>query len=217
MSSALLASVTVDLDKSVLVQMALFGVLILDSRPALVPADASALRFARAAQPTAHVPKLVPCKNVRPKLLANYESEVARIKATASAERDALRRETAALEASMLAEARAAADLLLAEGRQKMADDFRAGEGRTAGAEGRTGARYRCRVLGRGASVVKKMQVPSLLVAFALALGLAVMPEPVPSAELLKKLMGIIGDSWRGDCTPRKAEAMPPGMEPRER
>src|SRR5690606_6684532 len=57
-------------------------------------------------------------------LLANYESEVARIKATASAERDALRRETAALEASMLAEARAAADAILADGRRKMEEDF---------------------------------------------------------------------------------------------
>jgi len=123
MSSALLASVTVDLDKSVFVQMALFGVLILILDPLLFRPMLKlfAVREQRTDGARADARAM---QERAAELLSNYESEVARIKATASAERDALRRETAALEASMLAEARAAADVVLAEGRQKMADDF---------------------------------------------------------------------------------------------
>jgi len=123
MTSALLASVTVDLDKSVLVQMALFGLLILLLDPLLFRPMLRlfALREQRTDGARADARAM---QEKAAELLSNYESEVARIKATASAERDALRRETAALEASMLAEARAAADLVLAAGRQRVADDF---------------------------------------------------------------------------------------------
>jgi len=123
MSSALLASVTVDLDKSVFVQMALFGVLILILDPLLFRPllRLFALREERTDGARSEARAM---QERAADLLANYESEVARIKATASAERDALRRETAALEASMLAEARAAADAILADGRRKMEEDF---------------------------------------------------------------------------------------------
>jgi F-type H+-transporting ATPase subunit b len=123
MTSALLASVTVDLDKSVLVQMALFGLLILLLDPLLFRPMLRlfALREQRTDGARADARAM---QEKAAELLSNYESEVARIKATASAERDALRRETAALEASMLAEARAAADLVLAAGRKRIADDF---------------------------------------------------------------------------------------------
>jgi F-type H+-transporting ATPase subunit b len=122
MTFALLASVTVDLDKSVLVQMALFGLLILLLDPLLFRPMLRlfALREQRTDGARADARAM---QERAAELLANYEAEAARIKATASAERDALRRETAALEASMLAEARAAADLLIAEGRQRIGDD----------------------------------------------------------------------------------------------
>jgi F-type H+-transporting ATPase subunit b len=120
---ALLASVTVDLDKSVLVQMALFGLLILLLDPLLFRPMLRlfALREQRTDGARAEARAM---QERAAELLANYESEVARIKATAGAERDALRRETAALEASMLAEARAAADLVLAQGRKRIDDDY---------------------------------------------------------------------------------------------
>jgi F-type H+-transporting ATPase subunit b len=123
MTSALLASVTVDLDKSVLVQMALFGLLILLLDPLLFRPMLRlfALREQRTDGARADARAM---QEKAADLLSNYESEVLRIKAAASAERDALRRETAALEASMLAEARAAADQVLAEGRQRMVDDL---------------------------------------------------------------------------------------------
>lgn len=122
-SPALLASVTVDLDKSVFVQMALFGLLIVVLDPLLFRPllRLFALREQRTDGARAEARSM---QERAAELLANYESEVTRIKATASAERDALRRETAALEASMLAEARAAADLVLAEGRKHIESDI---------------------------------------------------------------------------------------------
>jgi F-type H+-transporting ATPase subunit b len=122
-SPALLAAVTVDLDKSVFVQMALFGLLIVVLDPLLFRPllRLFALREQRTDGARAEARAM---QERAAELLANYESEVTRIKATATAERDALRRETAALEASMLAEARAAAEVVLAEGRKRIEADL---------------------------------------------------------------------------------------------
>lgn len=119
-SPHLLASVTVDLDKSVLLQMVLFGILVVVLKPLLF--DPVLQLFASRERSTDGAKAEARAMQERAaELLGQYETEVGRIRSVAAAERDALRKETAALEASMLAEARAAAEVILSEGRTRIA------------------------------------------------------------------------------------------------
>ena len=115
----ILASVTVDLDKSVIIQMALFSVLIVILKPLLFDPmlRVFALREERTDGAKADARAM---QEKAADILANYEQELAKVRAEAAAERDVLRRETAELEASIIAEARSASELIVSEGRERI-------------------------------------------------------------------------------------------------
>jgi F-type H+-transporting ATPase subunit b len=144
----LLAAVNVDLDKGVLIQMALFSVLIVILKPLLFDPmlRVFALREERTDGAKAEARAM---QEKAADILANYERELSKVRAEASAERDVLRRETAELEASILSEARSAAELILSEGRERIQKEVAAYSAELDGREEELSARISSRVLGR--------------------------------------------------------------------
>ncbi len=115
-----IGSVNVDFDKSVLIQMALFSVLIVILKPLLLDPmlRVFALREERTDGAKAAARKM---QERAAEILANYETEVAGVRSEATQERDALRRETAQMEEEILKEAREAAETIGREGRKVIA------------------------------------------------------------------------------------------------
>lgn len=117
--SPVIAAVTVDFDKSVFLQMILFALLIVVLKPLLF--DPMLRVFALREEKTEGAKDEARAMQERAaEILSGYEKQVAKVRAEATAERDSLRKETAALEAKILEEARAAADAITSEGRAKV-------------------------------------------------------------------------------------------------
>lgn len=115
----LLAAVSIDLDKSVLLQMVIFAVLIVVLKPLLFDPvlRVFALREERTegAKETARKLQLKAGD-----LLTRYEKELERINRAVAEERDKARLETAKLEAEILTEASAVVQRIEQEGRQRI-------------------------------------------------------------------------------------------------
>jgi F-type H+-transporting ATPase subunit b len=121
----MIAAVTVDFDKTVFIQMALFALLILVLKPLLL--DPMLRVFALREERTDGAKAEARAMQERAaEILSNYEKKVAEVRAEATAEREALRRQTAKLEAEILAEGRAAAERIAAEGRERIAREIAA-------------------------------------------------------------------------------------------
>lgn len=115
-----LLAVIVDLDRSVLLQMALFAILVVVLKPLLF--DPMLRVFALREERTVGVKDDARSMQERAaEILSQYEKELALARATASEEREKQRRETAQLEAQILEEARQAADAIAEAGRQQIA------------------------------------------------------------------------------------------------
>lgn len=144
----LLAAVTVDLDKSVFFQMALFAVLIIILKPLLFEPmlRVFALREERTDGAKAEARTM---QEKAADILSNYEQELAKVRLQATSERELLRKEAAELEASILAEARSSAELIVAEGRERVAQEIAAFSAELAQRESELTAQISSRVLGR--------------------------------------------------------------------
>ncbi len=143
-----LAAVTVDLDKSVLIQMAMFSVLIVVLKPLLF--DPMLRVFALREERTDGAKAEARAMQERAAdILANYEAQLAEVRAQAAAEREVLRKETAQLEASILAEARSAADVIVSEGRERIDKEVSELNAELESREAELSARIGSRVLGR--------------------------------------------------------------------
>jgi F-type H+-transporting ATPase subunit b len=115
----LVLAVTVDFDKSVLIQMALFATLIIVLKPLLL--DPMLRVFALREERTEGAKGEARGMQERAaEILSNYESAVAKARDEALTQRDQLRKETAVLEAQILAEARSSADTIVSEGRMRI-------------------------------------------------------------------------------------------------
>ncbi len=123
--SPVIAAVTVDFDKSVFIMMALFALLIVVLKPLLLDPmlRVFALREERTDGAKAEARAM---QEKAAEILRNYENEVKKVRAEATAERDALRKETARVEAQILAEARDAAEAIAQEGRDKIGSELAA-------------------------------------------------------------------------------------------
>lgn len=117
--SPLFASVTVDMDKTVFLQMAVFALLILALKPLLFDPmlRVFALREERTDGAKADARRM---QERAAEILSSYEAEVSKVRTDATAERDRLRKETSHLEARILAEGRTAAEAITADGRAKI-------------------------------------------------------------------------------------------------
>jgi len=113
------ASVTVDFDKSVLIQMAIFATLILVLKPLLIDPmlRVFSLREERTDGAKSEARSM---QEKAAEILTNYESEVAKVRAEAAAQRDELRKDAAQLEAKIIDEARAGAEAITSEGRLRI-------------------------------------------------------------------------------------------------
>jgi F-type H+-transporting ATPase subunit b len=119
----LLAAVTVDLDRSVLLQMALFSVLIVLLKPLLF--DPMLRVFALREERTEGARTEARGMQERAAdILANYEKELAKIRVVAAEERDKVRLETAKLETQILEEANQASARILEDGRRQIAAEL---------------------------------------------------------------------------------------------
>lgn len=120
-----IAAVTVDFDKSVFVMMALFAILIVVLKPLLLDPmlRVFALREERTDGAKAEARAM---QEKAAEILSNYEVQVEKVRAQATADRDALRKETARLEAEILAEARHAAEAIAQEGRLRIETEIAA-------------------------------------------------------------------------------------------
>ena len=149
--SPILLAVNVDLDKGVLIQMALFSVMIVVLKPLLFDPmlRVFSLREERTDGAKAEARKM---QERAADILANYERELAKVRAEAAAERDVLRRETAELEASILGEARSAAELIVAEGRERISREVGALDTELRAREMELSNQITSRVLGREVS-----------------------------------------------------------------
>ncbi|MCH2107830.1 MAG: ATP synthase F0 subunit B [Polyangiaceae bacterium] len=124
-ASNLLAAVNPDFDRSVLIQMALFAVLIVVLKPLLF--DPMLKLFALREEKTDGAK--ADARRMQEKaadILIRYEGELQKTRAEANREREALRKETAELEGQILAEARAAAETITTEGRAKVSAELQA-------------------------------------------------------------------------------------------
>lgn|GEM_PF-299639 len=119
----LVLAVTVDFDKSVLIQMALFAILIVVLKPLLL--DPMLKVFALREERTEGAKGEARGMQERAaEILSNYESAVAKVRGEALAQRDELRKETALLEAQILGEARASVDTIVSEGRTRIGKEI---------------------------------------------------------------------------------------------
>lgn len=121
----LLAAVTVDLDRSVLLQMVLFSVLIVLLKPLLFEPmlRVFALREERTEGARAQARGM---QERAADILANYEKELAKIRVVAAEERNKVRTETAKLESKILEEAHEASTRILEDGRRQIAAELQA-------------------------------------------------------------------------------------------
>jgi F-type H+-transporting ATPase subunit b len=113
------SAVNVDFDKSVLLQMALFVVLVVVLKPMLFDPvlKVFALREQRTEGAKAEAREL---DERAGELLRKYEDELVRVQRVIGEERDRIRAETARLEAQILGEARRAAADIIDEGRRQI-------------------------------------------------------------------------------------------------
>ena len=114
-----LANVSIDLNKTVLLQMVIFAVLIVVLKPLLFD---PILKFSRCAKSAPKARVSVPGKLQLKAgdLLTRYEKELERINQAAAVERDKARAETAKLEAEILNEAREVTQRVEQEGRERI-------------------------------------------------------------------------------------------------
>ncbi len=119
----LVAAVTVDLDRSFLIQMVLFSLLIVLLKPLLFDPmlRVFALREERTEGARAEARSM---QERAAEILANYEKELAKIRVVAAEERDKVRSETAKLESTILEEAHQASTRIIEEGRRQMAAEL---------------------------------------------------------------------------------------------
>ncbi len=122
---SLVASVTVDFDKGVFLQMALFSIAIILLKPLLF--DPMLRLFALREERTDGARAEARAMQERAaEILSNYEAEVAKVRSDATLERDGLRKETLQLEAKILDEARAKAEGIAQEGRVEITEQVAA-------------------------------------------------------------------------------------------
>ena len=124
-SGAPAAAVTIDFDRTVLFQMALFVVLILVLKPLLFDPvlHVFALREERTEGERARARKL---QERAGELLREYERALERVSGEAAKERERMHGETARLEAEILREARDATAKISEEGRRKVQQEMNA-------------------------------------------------------------------------------------------
>lgn len=122
---AVSGGVTLDFDRTVILQAALFCLLILVLKPLLFDPVLRifALREERTEGARATAREL---QERAGDLLTRYEKELARVGQAAAEERDRLRAETARLEAEVLREARDATTRIIDEGRRRMEGEVNA-------------------------------------------------------------------------------------------
>lgn len=115
----LIAAVAVDLDRSVLLQVVLFSVLVVLLKPLLFDPmlRVFALREERIEGTRGEARAM---QERAADILASYEKELAKVRTVAAEERDKLRSETARLESSVLEEAHRSSARILEEGRSKV-------------------------------------------------------------------------------------------------
>ncbi|MGC4091467.1 MAG: ATP synthase F0 subunit B [Polyangiaceae bacterium] len=116
---AMSGGVTLDFDNTVILQAALFTVLILLLRPLLFDPmlRVFALREERTDGARATAREL---QEKAGELLTKYENELSRVTRSAAEERDKLRAETARLEAEIMREAREAVGKIIEQGRKSI-------------------------------------------------------------------------------------------------
>ncbi|MFZ5891706.1 MAG: ATP synthase F0 subunit B [Myxococcota bacterium] len=116
---AMSGGVTLDFDNTVILQAALFTVLILLLRPLLFDPMLRifALREERTEGAKATAREL---QERAGELLSKYETELSRVSRSAAEERDKLRAETARLEAEIMREAREAVTKIIDQGRKSI-------------------------------------------------------------------------------------------------
>mgnify|MGYP001363477425 CR=1 FL=1 len=113
------ADVTVDVDLSVLAQIALFGFFIVVLKPVLF--DPLLKLFEEREKLTDGARAKARAMDERAaELLSKFETEIEKVRREAALERDRLRAETAKLEAKMLEEAKADAARILSNGREQI-------------------------------------------------------------------------------------------------
>lgn len=120
---SVIASVTVDFDKSVFLQMAIFSVAVIILKPLLF--DPMLKLFALREERTDGV--RAEARQMQEKaadILQRYEQELQRVRADATLERDKLRKETALLEGKILDDARAAAAQMSAAGETRIKEEI---------------------------------------------------------------------------------------------
>ncbi|HSC88028.1 MAG TPA: H(+)-transporting ATPase [Polyangiaceae bacterium] len=146
--SPLLLAVTVDLDKSVFVQMVLFAVLVVVLKPLLF--DPMLRVFALREEKTVGAKDEARSMQERAAdILARYDGELKKARALAAEEREAHRKETVRLEAQILDEARLTAEGILANGRSRIITEIEVLQKGLAANTGSLGAALASQVLGR--------------------------------------------------------------------
>lgn len=144
----LIASVTVDLDKSVLIQMVIFAVLVLVLKPLLF--DPMLRVFALREEKTEGARAEARGMQERAaEILSNYEKELAKVRAVAAEERDRVRSETAKLEATIFEEARQASAKIVEDGRAQIRSEIESIRSELRQQSGALAADIAGRVLGR--------------------------------------------------------------------
>jgi len=118
-TKAMAGGVPLDFDRTVLLQIVVFAVLIVVLKPLLFDPvlKVFALREERTEGARATAREL---QEKAGELLQRYEKELERVKQVAADERDLLRSETSKLEAEILGEARKATTRIVDEGRRKI-------------------------------------------------------------------------------------------------
>ncbi len=127
-ATSVIASVSVDFDKGVFLQMAMFSIAIILLKPLLF--DPMLRLFALREERTDGARAEARAMQERAaEILSNYEAEVTKVRADATVERDAVRKETLQLEAQILAEARDKAESIAEAGQGKIAEQVGALQG----------------------------------------------------------------------------------------
>lgn len=145
---AMSGGVNLDFDNTVILQAALFTVLLLILKPLLFDPmlRVFALREERTEGARATAREL---QERAGDLLAQYEKELARVAQVAAEERDKLRAETARVEAEIMREARAAAATIIEQGRKRIEAEVNAIRFELGQEAERTSELIVARVLGR--------------------------------------------------------------------
>lgn len=140
--------IDVDFDKTFILQMVLFAVLIVVLKPLLF--DPVLRIFEQREQRTEGArAEARSMQEQAGELLLKYQREQERVRQVAAEERERLRAETAKLEASIVSEAREAAARIAEEGRRKIDNELRALREELAGRSPQIAGELARRVLGR--------------------------------------------------------------------